>query len=208
MIVDSRFEGFPKMIFWKLVYIFKVKFVHWILVILQALLRIFHLRTYNGHVYFVPAPGYEAFGDKLSRQTVECSGDFCTLRPNRELPFKIQQHGYRRSIVDLQNLNWKKIDGPFVSVWLHNVPWGSEDTMAAPDAKVISFSWLKSITFSLCLFFLIVNMIFILFVCFCIIILMLCHMFIWIISSLYNPWHCSSVDTLLLLVTGGRGFNP
>lgn len=126
------------MIFWKLVGIFfKVKFVHSLLVILQALLRIFHLRTYNGHIYFVPAPGYEAFGDKLSRKSVECSGDSCTLLPNRELPIKIQQHGYRQSNVDLQNLNWKKIDGPFVSVWLHNVPWGSEDTMAAPDAKVI-----------------------------------------------------------------------
>lgn len=176
--------------------------------ILQALLRIFHLRTYNGHVYFVPAPGYEAFGDKLSRQRVECSGDSCTLRPNQELPIKIQQHGYRKSTADLQNLNWKKIDGPFVSVWLHNVPWGSEDTMAAPDAKVISFSCLISITFSLCLFFLFltINMLFTLFVCICIMILMSCHMFIWIISSSHNPWHCSSVDTLLLLVTGGRVF--
>jgi sphingosine kinase len=26
--------------------------------------------------------------------------------------------------------------GPFVSVWLHNVPWGAENTLAAPDAKV------------------------------------------------------------------------
>ncbi|KAK1378841.1 Sphingosine kinase 1 [Heracleum sosnowskyi] len=100
-----------------------------------ALLRIFHLRTYNGHIYFVPAPGYEKLGDKLRQQSVECSGDSCAFRPNQELPIKIQQHGYRQSNVDLQKLNWKKIDGPFVSVWLHNVPWGSEVTMAAPDAK-------------------------------------------------------------------------
>ncbi|KAL1537477.1 Sphingosine kinase 1 [Salvia divinorum] len=26
------------------------------------------------------------------------------------------------------------IDGPFVSIWLHNVPWGAHDTKAAPDA--------------------------------------------------------------------------
>nr|XP_017221217.1 PREDICTED: sphingosine kinase 2-like isoform X4 [Daucus carota subsp. sativus] len=100
-----------------------------------ALLRIIHLRTYNGQLYFLPAPGYEAFGNKIGGQSFECVGDSCTHRPNQGVPIKIQQHGNRHSSIDLQNLNWKKIDGPFVSVWLHNVPWASEDTMAAPDAK-------------------------------------------------------------------------
>nr|GEW59425.1 sphingosine kinase 2-like isoform X1 [Tanacetum cinerariifolium] len=34
-----------------------------------------------------------------------------------------------------ENANWRKLNGPFVSVWLHNVPWGAENTLAAPDAK-------------------------------------------------------------------------
>jgi sphingosine kinase len=25
--------------------------------------------------------------------------------------------------------------GPFVTIWLHNVPWGSENTLTAPAAK-------------------------------------------------------------------------
>ncbi|KAL1809050.1 hypothetical protein DCAR_0728578 [Daucus carota subsp. sativus] len=100
-----------------------------------ALQRIFHLRTYNGRIYFVPAPGFEAFGDELSGHTVECAKGICARGQNQEGMINIQQHGYRDSNIDLQSLNWRTIEGPFISVWLHNVPWGSEDTMAAPDAK-------------------------------------------------------------------------
>lgn len=102
----------------------------------QALQRIFHLRTYNGRIYFVPAPGFETFGDELSGQNGESIRELGICNTIQEEPVKNQQHGYRHTIVDLENLNWRKIEGPFVSVWLHNVPWGSEDTMAAPDAKV------------------------------------------------------------------------
>ncbi|XP_047938715.1 sphingosine kinase 1-like isoform X2 [Salvia hispanica] len=44
-------------------------------------------------------------------------------------------YGYQGPNVDIKSLNWRMIDGPFVSVWLHNVPWGAEDTKAAPDAE-------------------------------------------------------------------------
>lgn len=97
------------------------------------------MRTYNGRIYFVPAPGFEAFGDELSGHTVECAKGICARGQNQEGMINIQQHGYRDSNIDLQSLNWRTIEGPFISVWLHNVPWGSEDTMAAPDAKVDFF---------------------------------------------------------------------
>ncbi|KAK2644190.1 hypothetical protein Ddye_019385 [Dipteronia dyeriana] len=88
-----------------------------------ALLRIFYLRHYTGRVSFVPAPGYEDYGEPTS-----FNGD-------SEWKIKTRQHGYRTPDVDLENLAWRTINGPFISVWLHNVPWGGEDTMAAPDAK-------------------------------------------------------------------------
>ncbi|XP_012839265.1 PREDICTED: sphingosine kinase 1-like [Erythranthe guttata] len=50
-------------------------------------------------------------------------------------PVTNQDYGYQGPKVDIKSLNWHKINGPFVSIWLHNVPWGGEDTMAAPDAR-------------------------------------------------------------------------
>ncbi|KAI3498846.1 hypothetical protein L1887_34632 [Cichorium endivia] len=88
-----------------------------------ALKRILKLRKYNGSICFVPTPGFENVGETIGScvDSIE--------------PFKPRQHGYQGPNLDLKNLNWRKIDGPFVSVWLHNVPWGAENTMAAPDAK-------------------------------------------------------------------------
>ncbi|XWS18311.1 hypothetical protein CRYUN_Cryun32bG0033100 [Craigia yunnanensis] len=48
---------------------------------------------------------------------------------------KIQRHGYLGSDVKLESMHWRTISGPFVSIWLHNVRWGSEDVMAASNAK-------------------------------------------------------------------------
>ncbi|XP_019162412.1 PREDICTED: sphingosine kinase 1 isoform X2 [Ipomoea nil] len=87
-----------------------------------ALQRMFCLRRYNGCIRFVPAPGDEVHGEPTEPMEVYSNGG--------------PESGYSGpSDVDVQKSNWRKIDGPFVSVWLHNVPWGSEDTMAAPDAK-------------------------------------------------------------------------
>ncbi|KAJ9563095.1 hypothetical protein OSB04_008255 [Centaurea solstitialis] len=88
-----------------------------------ALKRILRLREYNGSISFVPAPGFEDVG--------EPSGSCVDSME----PLKRCQHGYQGPKVDLESLNWRKLNGPFVSVWLHNVPWGAENTMAAPDAK-------------------------------------------------------------------------
>ncbi|PWA63635.1 ATP-NAD kinase-like domain-containing protein [Artemisia annua] len=89
-----------------------------------VLKRILLLRKYNGSICFVPAPGFEDVG--------EASGS-CV---DSMRPLKPRQHGYQGPKFDLQNANWGKFDGPFVSIWLHNVQWGAENTLAAPDAKL------------------------------------------------------------------------
>ncbi|CDO99625.1 unnamed protein product [Coffea canephora] len=100
-----------------------------------AIQRIFCLRKYNGCIKFVPAPGYEACGEVTS---IECESTGEVI-PSEDGTDKLlvngQQNGYQGADIDMKNLNWRKVDGPFVSIWLHNVPWGGEDTMAAPDAK-------------------------------------------------------------------------
>ncbi|KAI3745481.1 hypothetical protein L1987_58595 [Smallanthus sonchifolius] len=88
-----------------------------------ALQRILRLRKYNGSIRFVPAPGFEDVGEA----TDSCVDSIEPLKPRK--------HGYQGPKVDFKSLNWRKLNGPFVSVWLHNVPWGAENTMAAPDAK-------------------------------------------------------------------------
>lgn len=83
----------------------------------------------------MPATGFEDYGEPTSYNGKSINeknvGD-----PSQEQPSKARQYGYQGTDVSLENLGWRTINGPFVSVWLHNVPWGGEDTMAAPDAKV------------------------------------------------------------------------
>ncbi|XP_058196466.1 sphingosine kinase 1-like [Rhododendron vialii] len=98
-----------------------------------ALQRIFHLRKYNGRISFVPAPGFEDYGEPSSHMGEFMGQEICN--PSHDEPMKVQQGSYRGPTVALESLNWRKIDGPFVSVWLHNVTWGGENTKAAPDAK-------------------------------------------------------------------------
>ncbi|CAL5360654.1 unnamed protein product [Camellia sinensis] len=98
-----------------------------------AVQRIFHLREYNGSISFVPAPGFEAHGEPSEQKGEFMGKDICN--PSHDESSKIQKCGYQGPRDDSENLNWRKINGPFVSVWLHNVPWGAENTKAAPDAK-------------------------------------------------------------------------
>uniref|UniRef100_I1KQP6 sphingosine kinase n=1 Tax=Glycine max TaxID=3847 RepID=I1KQP6_SOYBN len=99
-----------------------------------ALTRILHLRHYIGCLYFVPAPGFEAYGDPTSYP-----GSSNNKGSNSELideePLKLQRLGYQGPEIDLENQSWRVLNGPFISVWLHNVAWGAENTKAAPDAK-------------------------------------------------------------------------
>ncbi|XVF27722.1 hypothetical protein REPUB_Repub14bG0133100 [Reevesia pubescens] len=96
-----------------------------------ALQRILRLRHYNGRISFVPAPGFEDYGEPTSYHSEPTS----EKSPSQEESLVIQQHGYLGSNIKLENMQWRTISGPFVSIWLHNVPWGSEDVMAAPCAK-------------------------------------------------------------------------
>lgn len=96
-----------------------------------------HLRQYNGSISFVPAPGFEAYGEPTSYNNIsEPTNHHKKCGPSQEEPVNIRQHGYEGPDINLENMDWRTISGPFVSVWLHNVPWGSEDTKAAPNAKV------------------------------------------------------------------------
>ncbi|XP_071741517.1 sphingosine kinase 2-like isoform X2 [Rutidosis leptorrhynchoides] len=86
-----------------------------------ALKRILKLRKYNGSIRFVPAPGFEDVGELCDDSMEPVTGR--------------HQGYYQGPKLVFHKLNWRKLNGPFVSVWLHNVPWGAEHTMAAPDAK-------------------------------------------------------------------------
>ncbi|KAF3451560.1 hypothetical protein FNV43_RR07655 [Rhamnella rubrinervis] len=94
-----------------------------------ALQRVINLRQYNGRITFVPAPGFEDYGEPTSYSVHDECGP-----SHEEEPVKFQRY-YHGPDANLENMEWRTIEGPFVSVWLHNVPWGSEDTMAAPQAK-------------------------------------------------------------------------
>lgn len=107
------------------------------ILLFQAFQRIFNLRKYSGSISFVPAPGFEAFGEPCNQKGESIS---YTCSPSHKEPSKGHQQGYQGPDIGLESLSWRKISGPFVSVWLHNVPWGGEDTMAAPDAKVVFLS--------------------------------------------------------------------
>ncbi|KAF5180165.1 Sphingosine kinase, partial [Thalictrum thalictroides] len=98
-----------------------------------GLVRVLHLRKYNGRVFFVPAPGYEEYGNSCD-QEIKCSG-IDTQVQDQEDTVKVKELCYQGPKIFKEELEWRTIGGPFVSVWLHNVPWGSEDTMAAPNAK-------------------------------------------------------------------------
>lgn len=84
----------------------------------------------------MPAPGYEAYGEPTGYHGKFTSKVDYSCDPSEVEAIKLPQCSYQGSDINLENLNWRFINGPFVSIWLHNVPWGSENTMAAPDAKV------------------------------------------------------------------------
>ncbi|KAF3618456.1 putative F-box protein-like [Capsicum annuum] len=91
----------------------------------QGMQRIFRLRRYNGCIKFVAAPGYESFCEPA-----EPKGEIIS-----EVKSNFVQHkGYRGLALHMKEFN-RKIEGNFVSVWLHNIPWGGQDALAAPDAK-------------------------------------------------------------------------
>ncbi|XP_010905064.1 sphingosine kinase 1 isoform X1 [Elaeis guineensis] len=99
-----------------------------------SLLRVMNLRRYHGHVQFVPAPGYESYGEPV-KQDSSCMGKTILTEQGQINNAKVQSCGYLGPVASLDGLEWRSIDGPFVSVWINNVPWAGEDAMLAPEAK-------------------------------------------------------------------------
>ncbi|XP_020274972.1 sphingosine kinase 1-like [Asparagus officinalis] len=99
-----------------------------------VLLRIMKLRRYHGRVQFVPAPGYEAFGEPLEHnRNGEVVSSTSAQSHGNDSP--AEQGGYQGPSICSNSLEWRYLDGPFVNVWLNNVPWSGEDIMPAPEAK-------------------------------------------------------------------------
>ncbi|KAJ3674924.1 hypothetical protein LUZ60_005540 [Juncus effusus] len=84
-----------------------------------SVLRILDLRKYNGKIEFVPAPGYEEYGDPINNLS-EIKGETSNIFESKN---------------NFEMSKWRYINGPFISVWVNNVPWASKDIMAAPRAK-------------------------------------------------------------------------
>ncbi|KAJ1291437.1 hypothetical protein BS78_02G315500 [Paspalum vaginatum] len=97
------------------------------------LIRTLNLRRYNGRVLFVPAPGYEEVGDPVEQDTGASTG----IQEDRSNDSNGEETcGYvGPSIEEAGLVEWRSLSGPFVSVWLGNVPFASEDAMAAPKAE-------------------------------------------------------------------------
>ena len=93
------------------------------------MLRIVNLRKYNGSITFVPAPGCETHGDPI-----ELDNNLELVNEGHEET--AQLNGYQGPKLSFKNSDWRMIEGPFVTIWLHNVPWSNSEVMAAPDAKV------------------------------------------------------------------------
>ncbi|KAG1368192.1 hypothetical protein COCNU_14G006600 [Cocos nucifera] len=99
-----------------------------------SLLRIMNLRRYRGHVQFLPAPGYESYGEPL-KQNGSYMGNTALSEQGQVNNAKVKSCGYPGPVASFDGLEWRSIDGPFVSVWINNVPWAGEDVMPAPEAK-------------------------------------------------------------------------
>lgn len=96
----------------------------------------------------MPASGYESYGEPLDLEKNIIIDDESAIKSADGLA-RDPAYGYQGPNVDIKSLNWRMIDGPFVSVWLHNVPWGAEDTKAAPDAEVYSLHLFSFLLFCL-----------------------------------------------------------
>lgn len=105
---------------------------------MQSFLRIMNLRKYTGDVQFIPAPGYESIGVPLTQTEESNKHDDPILSPGGKVgnDKTLQSKRYQGPSVSFEESHWRSIEGPFVYVWLNNVPWCNQDVMQAPEAKV------------------------------------------------------------------------
>ncbi|CAD5190336.1 unnamed protein product [Musa acuminata subsp. malaccensis] len=101
---------------------------------IYALLRIMKLRKYHGHVHFVPAPGYEAYGEPI-KQVENFKGHILPSKQDQGSATTVKSCGYQGPEISLEGLEWRSIVGPFVSLWVNNVPFSAENYIPAPKAK-------------------------------------------------------------------------
>ncbi|CAL9071489.1 unnamed protein product [Musa textilis] len=101
---------------------------------IYALLRIVKLRKYHGRVHFVPAPGYEAYGEPV-KQVDNFDGHILLSKQDQGSATKVKSCGYQGPEISLEGLEWRSIVGPFVSIWVNNVPFSAENYIPAPKAK-------------------------------------------------------------------------
>ncbi|KAF0906003.1 hypothetical protein E2562_009021 [Oryza meyeriana var. granulata] len=101
-----------------------------------SLLRVASLRRYNGRVLFVPAPRYEGFGDPVEQVTsCKSNGASTGVQGDRSKDFNDETCAYTGPSIDEADLEWRSLDGPFVSVWVSGVTFASENVMTAPEAN-------------------------------------------------------------------------
>nr|CAB3454370.1 unnamed protein product [Digitaria exilis] len=104
---------------------------------LQFLLRVLNMRQYNGRVLFVPAPGYEEVGEPVEQSTsCKQNGVNTGSHEDKANDRNGETSGYPGPSIQEADLEWRSLSCPFISVWLGNVPFASEDAMAAPNAEV------------------------------------------------------------------------
>lgn len=103
---------------------------------------------YHGHVQFVPAPGYETYGEPV-RQSV-CDSNTKLCKDDQGDRVNVSLCGYQGLAVGADGCEWRYMDGPFISVWINNVPWAGEDVMPAPNAKVVAYMSLKTVIYLCC----------------------------------------------------------
>jgi hypothetical protein len=107
------------------------------LTLFQSLLRVVNLRRYNGRILFVPAPGYEGFGDPVE-QTTSCKPNEANnaIEGDTSNVCNDKTCSYSGPSVDEADLKWRSLNGPFVNAWISNIAFASEGVMIAPQAQV------------------------------------------------------------------------
>ncbi|KAG0587837.1 hypothetical protein KC19_2G195200 [Ceratodon purpureus] len=100
-----------------------------------TLIRICSLRKYVGHIYYIPAPGYEGTGTPFTEDLEETA----LLKSHEgDSDRSLKKNGYHGALHELtKSGQWRHMEGPFINVWLNNVPFVGETVKSAPHAKVI-----------------------------------------------------------------------
>uniref|UniRef100_A0ACD5UMC2 Uncharacterized protein n=1 Tax=Avena sativa TaxID=4498 RepID=A0ACD5UMC2_AVESA len=101
-----------------------------------SLLRVVNLRRYSGRILFVPAPGYERFGDPVENTTsCKSNGASNTNEGDTSNVCNDETCTYSGPSVEEADLEWRSLNGPFVNAWISNIAFASEGVMIAPQAQ-------------------------------------------------------------------------